>query len=272
MLLKVCPALLCILYAATLVEYGRLFRLGRTHGRLWARPLLVVTILAHLLFLVWLAREHHHSVAVNTGSVAISFLALSLAVAYFLIEWITKERNMGVWVLGLPLVFQIVSSAGLYFIRPAPTPLLEHAFLAIHVGLAMIGYCAFSLSMAFSVMYLVLYNELKRHRVRLVFERLPSLDTLEQMAYRAIHAGLGFTLVAVVFGELLFYDTEGRYVVADAKIVVALTAFIVYGAAVLLRKPLAIQGRRLALTSIAGFCIILFSLLVVDYLPGFHRF
>src|ERR1035437_2119088 len=152
MLLKVCPALLCLLYGATLVEYGRLFRLGRTQGRFWARPLLVVTILAHLFFLVWLAVKHHYSV-VNTGSVAISCLALSLAVAYFLIEWITKERNMGVWVLGLPLVFQIVSTAGLYLVHPVQTPLPDHAFLVIHVGLAMVGYCAFSLSMAFSVMY-----------------------------------------------------------------------------------------------------------------------
>ena len=60
---------------------------------------------------------------------------------------------------------------------------------------------------------------------------------------------------------------------ADAKIVTALIACFIYGLTILTRGRLSIQGRRFAWISLIGFCLILFSLLIVDkFIPSFHQF
>jgi ABC-type transport system involved in cytochrome c biogenesis permease subunit len=261
---------LCCFYAVTLAAYGCAFFGVRVRLFLSAWECLVVTILCHLNALMLLAISGSHSL--NSSAVALSGLALSLSIAYFLIEWISRERNMGLAVLVLPLVFQVIATLCMRRVAVVD-PLPGGALVALHVGLAMVGYCAFSLSAAFSVLYLLLYHEIKIHRLGLVFERLPSLGSLEAMAYRATHFGLGFLLGAVVIGEVVFFQTEGRLVWADAKMFVALVSIVVYGVAILLRGVLSIRGKRSAMFSIGGFGVILFSLLVVDqFLPSFHQY
>jgi ABC-type transport system involved in cytochrome c biogenesis permease subunit len=261
---------LCFFYAVTLAAYARQFLGVRGEFLLSARECLVITMLCHLNALMLLAIGKDYSL--NTSSVALSGLALSLTVAYFLIEWISRERNTGVAVLVLPLVFQVIATACMRRVEPGD-PIPGGALVPLHVGLAMVGYCAFSLSAAFSVLYLLLYHEIKIHRLGLVFERLPSLEALEAMAYRATHFGLGFLMVAVAIGEVVFFRTEGRLVWADAKTFVALVSIAVYGVAILLRKALSIRGKRSAVFSIGGFAVILFSLLIVDqFLPSFHQY
>lgn len=262
--------LLCVLYAAVVFLYAQRFLAKGLAGTPWPRTVLVIAILLHLGFLLLLTVRIEGSL-LKTSAGGLSALALGLAFAYFLIEWISRERNMGLWLMILPLVFQVLASLA---IRPESTPsnLPESPLLAIHIVASLIGYCAFSLSAAFSVMYLMQYRGLKIHRLGLIFERLPALEKLEGMGYRAVLFGLGFLLIGVLLGEYLLYQDKGRLVLADPKILVALISLAVYGLAILTRKSLSIQGKRFALVSIGGFGLILLSLLVVDFLPGFHQF
>jgi ABC-type transport system involved in cytochrome c biogenesis permease subunit len=276
-LLKIYPGFLCVMYALTVGAYAHLFFRGpmsflksRLSTPFRARVLLVTTLLCHLALFPMLAAWHRYT-PVSSPSVALSALALSLTIAYFLIEWITAERNMGAWVLALPFVFQVIASVGLFH-HPTLSSLPPAPLVGLHVGVAMIGYCAFTLSAAFSAMYLLLYRQIKNHHLGLFFERLPSLEKLEQMGYRAIHFGLGFLLAAIALGEQVFYQQYGRLVVMDSKILIAAFAVAVYATAILLRKPLSIQGKRFAVVSILGFLIILFSLFFSRILTGFHRF
>jgi ABC-type uncharacterized transport system permease subunit len=261
----------CGFYAALVVVYGRQFREGRVDRPWVMRGLLAATVLVHLLLFLVFALRYQRSLMTTVGG-AMSAMALGLTIAYLLIEWMTGERNLGVWIVGLALTFQAIATAMAPGRAPAgslPTsPLLD-----VHIGVAMTGYCALSLSAAFSLMYLLLYHQIKIRRLGLLFDRLPSLDMLEKMGYRAIQFGLGFLLAGMLLGEHLFHKVNGRMALKDTKTLIAFFACAVYGVTVLLRSPLAIRGKRFAVFSIAGFGLILFSLFVVNqFLTGFHKF
>ncbi|NQU43273.1 cytochrome c biogenesis protein CcsA [bacterium] len=263
--------LLCSLYAILVALYARYFWAREdSHRRVLTRVGIVTVMVLHLAYLVYLVGARGRDISVFAST--LTALALSLTFTYFLIEWISRERDMGLWVLVLPLILQVIATFRLHA-SPGANSIPESPLLGLHVAMALIGYCAFCLSAVFSFMYLAQYRQIKGHRVGRIFERLPSLSKLENMGYRAVHFGLGFLVVAIILGEYMFYRIEGMFVWADPKIVVGAVACVIYGVAILLRRVLSLQGKRFAIVSILGFGLILFSLLVVDeLLPGFHRY
>ncbi len=265
-------AVLCLLYGAVVGAYAWRFRRSVCPAGFSPERLLIVgTILLHCGFLMFVGlRAVRPPINLFTGG--LSALALGVAFAYLLVEWLTRERNMGLWVLGLPFLFQFLSATQL-FGGDVGTSVPKTPVVVVHVALALMGYCALSLSAAFSVMYLAKYRQLKARRWGLIVDRLPSLDQLERLGYRAIHFGLGLLLVGLVTGEWLLFQEEGRLVWADAKIIVSVLTCVLYSLTILMRQRLAIQGKRFALVSLAGFTIVLFSLLVVDkFLGSFHQY
>lgn len=272
-LAQIASAFICLLYGGVLAGYALRFRRKGGAKESWVRWALVFTILAHLVYLLHLALRDAGSL-INTSAGWLSALALGLTLVYALTEWISREKNMGLWVMGLPLIFQIISTFGIDPESGTSNP-SESPLLVVHVTTVLIGYCALSLSAAFAVMYLTQYHQIKVRRLGLIFERLPSLETLENLGHRAINFGFGFLLVGLILGGwLLHQEAESLKVnYFDPKIVVVAFACAVYGLTILMRQRLSIQGKRFALVSIAGFGLILFSLLVVDaFFGGFHQF
>jgi ABC-type uncharacterized transport system permease subunit len=194
----------------------------------------------------------------NLFTGGLSALALESLLPILIVEWLTAERSMGVWVLMFPFVFQVISATQL-FAEDGGTSVPKTPVVVVHVALALAGYCALSLSAAFSVMYLAKYRQLKARRWGLIVDRLPSLDQLERLGYRSIHFGLGFLLVGLVTGQWLLFQETGHLVWADAKILVSVLACALYSLTILTRQRLAIQGKRFALISLIGFAIVLFS-------------
>jgi len=261
--------ILCVLYGLLAVAYGWYFVKRSAAAHVWLRAGLVAVIVAHLVFFA--LGQWPCAAASSELRQMLSALALAMVVAYFLIEWASRERSAGVWVLSLAFLFQFVSAVGVGRGRAA-AELPQSPLVAVHVGLALVGYCAFSLSAVFALMYLVLYHQIKIRRLGLVFNGFASLEALEAMAYRAIHFGVGFLILSLAVGERLLYRQEGRWVWGDAKILLSLAVCAFYVFVILLRKPWAIRGRRLAAFSVLGFGMVLVVLFGGYYLSGFHRF
>src|SRR3972149_1338447 len=112
------------------------------------------------------------------------------------------ERQYGVKVLGafvLPLVaLSGVSGAWLPPRFPDPAPALRNAWISIHVVLAMLGIAAFILNFAGGVMYLLQEHQLKAKRPGALYYRLPSLETLDRMTYRALTLGFPFLTLGLL--------------------------------------------------------------------------
>jgi HemX protein len=263
--------LLPLAYLLVAIDYGLLFFASNPVATRTATPALRGTVLFHLVYLVALTVQFKQFPAA-TVSQALSIVAFAVAVVYAFVEWQGRERSTGFWILALVFFFQLLSSI---LSRPNPPnrDIFHDPFFALHVSLALLGYAAFVVAAGYAFLFLQLYRDLKAGRFSTFYGKLPPLEVLERLMLGALFVGFVALTGAVVTGgfwaERLFHDSWWR----DPKILVTLATWVLYAAALLLRRLRRWQGRQTALASLAGLCAILFSLMAVNFFfSDFHVF
>jgi ABC-type transport system involved in cytochrome c biogenesis permease subunit len=220
----------------------------------------------HGLFLaLWTISYHHFPIA--SVFEANSVLAFSVATLYLLIEARIGVRTTGFFIIGIVFAFQLVSSA---FVEPPETfstLLWEPAFM-LHVFSALLGYSGLAVSAVYGLFY-----DIKKHRFGLLYKQLPSLEIMASFTYRSASLGLLFLTVAMVGGFALLMQVYGTYWSWDPKLMTTCLAWLIYSLGLGASRLWGWSPKRVAFTSIAGFTVILFSLVIVNLvLTRFHVF
>ncbi len=269
--LAIANLLLPLAYLLVAVNYAILFFSPQPRAERIATPALRGTVLFHLLYLVALTLQHHQFPAA-TVSQALSMVAFFVAVVYVFVEWHGRARSTGFWLVALVFFFQLLSSV---LTRPNPPDraIFHDPFFSIHVLLALLGYTAFVVAAGYGFLYLQLYRDLKGGRFSTFYGKLPPLEVLERMMMGALLVGFVALTGAVATGAFwanrLYHDQW----LHDPKILFTLATWVLYAAALLLRRLRRWQGRQTALASLAGFGAILFSLMAVNFFfSDFHGF
>ncbi|HKV12356.1 MAG TPA: cytochrome c biogenesis protein CcsA [Thermoanaerobaculia bacterium] len=269
--LDVANILLPLAYLLVAVAYGFLFFAPHPVASRIATPALRGTVLFHLADLVVLTLRYRQFPA-STVSHALSIVAFAVAVVYVFVEWHGRERSTGFWILSMVFFFQLLSSV---LMRPNPPDreIFHNPFFALHVSLALLGYAAFVVAAGYAFLFLQLYRELKAGRFSTFYGKLPPLETLERMMIGALSVGFvtltGAVATGAFWAERLYHDQW----LHDPKILVTLATWVLYAAALVLRRLRRWQGRQTALASLAGLCAILFSLVAVNFFfTDFHGF
>jgi ABC-type uncharacterized transport system permease subunit len=269
--LDVATILLPLAYLLVAIAYAFLFFASNPAAERLATPALRGTVLFHLAYLAALTAQWRQFPAA-TVSQALSIVAFAVAVVYVFVEWHGRARSTGFWMAGLVFFFQLLSSV---LTRPNPPDraIFHDPFFAVHVSLALLGYAAFVVSAGYAFLFLQLYRDLKGGRFSTFYGKLPPLEVLERMMLGALFVGFVTLTGAVVTGafwaERLYHDGWLR----DPKILFTLATWVLYAAALLLRRIQRWQGRQTALASLAGFGAILFSLMAVNFFfTDFHHF
>lgn len=263
--------LLPLLYLGAAVAYGFIFFAAHpTAGRV-ATPALRGAAALHLAYLICLVLQHRQ-LPVATVSQALSIVAFAVAVVYLFVEWHGRERSTGFWMVSLVFLFQLLSSI---LVRPdAPDREIFHdPLFSTHVSLALLGYAAFVVGAAYAFLFLQLYRDLKAGRFSTFYGKLPPLEVLERMMLGALWAGFLALTGAVITGALYARQLSGTDWLRDPMILVTLATWVLYAAALLLRRLRRWQGRQTAVASLAGLCAIVFSLVAVNFFfTDFHGF
>jgi ABC-type uncharacterized transport system permease subunit len=269
--LEVSNILLPLAYLLVAIDYGFLFFGSSPFAERTATPALRGTVLLHLAALA-AAIVQWRQFPAATVSQALSVVAFAVAVVYVFVEWHGRARSTGFWLVSLVFFFQLLSSL---LTRPNPPDraIFHDPFFALHVSLALLGYASFVVGAAYAFLFLQLYRDLKAGRFSTFYGKLPPLEVLERMMIGALTVGFVALTAAVVTGafwaERLYHDGWLR----DPKILFTVATWVLYAAALLLRRLRRWQGRQTALASLAGFGAILFSLVAVNFFfTGFHGF
>ncbi len=141
----------------------------------------------------------------------------------------------------------------------------------IHLTCSLLSYAAFLIAFVAGVLFLVQERQVKRKQLGLLFHRLPSLNTLDRANFLAV--GIGFTLLSMglacgVFGAKVWY---GRWWSWDPKECLTAVLWSAYLVLWMVRLRSTLRGRRVALLSILGFALALFTFLgVTRLLPSWH--
>jgi ABC-type uncharacterized transport system permease subunit len=269
--LEALVVLLPLAYLLAALDYGLLFYRGRSFAAGSATMALRVALGLHVVYLVLLTLRWQQFPAA-TVSQALSVVAFAVLVVYAYVEWHGKEQSTGFWMVGLAFLFSLLSSL-LTESQPPDRELLHNPFFFGHASLALLGYAAFAVSASYGFLFLRLYRELKAGRFSTFFGKLPPLEVLERMMSGALLVGFVALTGAVVTGFVWARDVLPGAWYRDPKIDITLLTWTLYGTALLLRRFRGWQGREVAIASLAGFAVVLFSLFAVNlWFSDFHSF
>lgn len=259
--LRLLATLLPILYGLTSLAYVLIFFRNDPVARRHTPRLLVFTLVLHVVYLVFLGIEEHR-VPIGTSFEAMSALALALGIAY-----VFQERHSGTPHTGLiflPLIFVCQTLASAFTSLDTRTkPLLESPLFGVHIATALLGYAAFAVSAIFGILYVLLYHNLKAHRFGIVYERLPSLEILSGMNLRAATFGLVSLTLAIAAGAIWSLQVYPQFW-SDPKVWLSIATWSIYAMVLTVRYASHWRGPRIAYFTIAGFLLVVVSMLVVS--------
>ncbi|WP_423198437.1 c-type cytochrome biogenesis protein CcsB [Cupriavidus sp. H19C3] len=200
------------------------------------------------------------------------FVLFTLITSLFYLYY---ERRYATRPLG-PFVMLVVSAAVGFLlwytvsrnaqeIQPL-VPALQSWWMKIHVPANFIGYGTFSLAAMVAVAYL-----LKQRGI--LAERLPSLELLDDVMYKAIAVGFAFFTIATILGALWAAEAWGGYWSWDPKETWALIVWLNYAAWLHMRLMKGLRGTMAAWWALVGLLVTTFAFLGVNmFLSGLHSY
>lgn len=216
-------------------------------------------------------------IAPDVGHIPISNLyevfilfCLITALIYLYYEGRYATRQLGGFVL-------LVVSAAVGFIlwytfdRQADgiqplVPALQSYWMKIHVPANFIGYGAFSLAAMVAAAWLLAARGI-------LASRLPALDVLDDLMYKAIAVGFAFFTIATILGAMWAAEAWGGYWSWDPKETWALIVWLNYAAWLHLRMVKGLRGALSAWWALIGLLVTTFAFLGVNmFLSGLHSY
>jgi cytochrome c-type biogenesis protein CcsB len=174
----------------------------------------------------------------------------------------------------MPIVFVLMFSSAI-FPRDIKvlSPVLQSYWFGIHVILAFLGDAAFAMACGIGIMYLIQEKNVKSKRLSRLFQKLPSLQTLDEINYHLITLGFPLLTLAMITGVIWANSAWGTYWRWDPKEVWSLITWLIYALVLHLRLSVGWRGKKAAILSIVGFAVIIFAFFGVTLiLKGRHAF
>lgn len=262
-------ALTCY-FAATIVSITELFKESKITSR-------IVTVFAgagfaiHTLNIVYRYVIAGHIPIINPHE-ATSFFAWCVVFIFFMLQLRYRVNLLASFVMPIVFLLMLASSMLSREIKPL-SPVLQSYWLEIHTVLAFLGNAAFALAFGIGIMYLVQEHYVKTKNLGGLFERLPSLQTLDEINYRLITIGFPLLTLAIISGALWAESAWGGYWNWDPREVWSMITWFIYASILHARLVAGWRGRRAALLSIVGFVTILIAFFGIKLLKkGLHVF
>ncbi len=229
-------------FIGLLVRWYESYLIGADVGHIPISNLYEVFILfAMITSLLYLYYEDRYQTRQLGGFV---MLIVSAAVGFLL--WYTFDR-------------------GAHEIQPL-VPALQSYWMKIHVPANFVGYGSFSLAAMVGVAYLLSSKGV-------LSSRLPPLETLDDVMYKAIAIGFAFFTIATILGAMWAAEAWGGYWSWDPKETWALIVWLNYAAWLHIRLTKGLRGPLLAWWAVIGLLVTTFAFLGVNmFLSGLHSY
>ena len=198
--------------------------------------------------------------AFTTEYEALSFFAWLTVGVYVAVQ--ARYHLPAIGAVVAPLAFTVTLASFAFYtgVRELP-PNLRSAWLPVHVTAAFLGNAVLALAFCVSLVYLFSERQLKGKRVRidLFGRRLPSLETLDQLNYRALVWGFPLLTLGIVTGALFAKHTWGAFWSWDEREIFSLVTWLLYAGLLEARMVAGWRGRRAATVTIVGFAVVFVS-------------
>ncbi len=237
----------------------------------WSYRILLAGFICHSLYLV------SQYVAMGTAPVltfkaSLSFFAWTILGAYLLFHLKFRLMVLGSFIAPFA-AFLMILSATMPAVEITVKPMFRSLWLPVHVLTTFLGNGIFAVTFMTAIMYLIQENQIKRKQLGSMYNRLPSLETLDRLNHYSLMWGFCFLTIGMITGSIYAQYALGKYWQWDPKEVWTLITWLFY--AVLLHERLVAgwRGRRAAILSIIAFAIVIFTFVGASlWLSDYHSF
>ncbi len=200
------------------------------------------------------------------------FVLFCLITAMFMVYYEEKyeTRQVSAFVLlvisaAVGFLLWYMTTRDAHEIQPL-VPALQSWWMKIHVPANFIGYGTFALAAMVGVAYLLKSKSI-------LADRLPSLEVMDDIMYKAIAVGFAFFTIATILGALWAAEAWGGYWSWDPKETWALIVWLNYAAWLHMRLMKGLRGQVAAWWAIGGLLVTSFAFLGVNmFLSGLHSY
>ena len=206
-----------------------------------------------------------------TTQVLPALCAWLVVIVYVYLEVSTSQQALGALIVPIITLLHLLAIPDLYSAeRVMP---VEHSggWFRLHVLAYILAYVAFAISCVSAVMYVMLLGEIQKKHLGYFYDRLPSMDSLNQVNNRAATFGFVLLTAGVVSSSIWAYQLDRLRVWGEPTVAPLLLTWVIYAGHLWARYMSGWQGRRAAILSIAGFTVVVLAFPVIGvFFSGVH--
>jgi HemX protein len=195
---------------------------------------------------------------VNNIYEAMTFITWTIVTTYMIMGAFQRFRFLGAF--AAPFLFAI----GVFALMPgldvkSTTPHFVKGWVSLHASLILLAYGVFGLSSIAGLMYLTQEHDLKFHKLRAVFSRMPSVERLERVTNRSLLIGFIFLTIGLALVPLIVRENPGLNVKGDPKVAWSIFVWLLYLGLLGWRWRFSAGGRAIAWGAIGSFCFVMLT-------------
>ncbi|HWR37192.1 MAG TPA: cytochrome c biogenesis protein CcsA [Clostridia bacterium] len=199
-----------------------------------------------------------------------SALAWLIVVIFMVVYARFRTSSPGLFIF--PLAF-LLTFGSAFAQRPVEfsSPMLRSGWILAHVCMLLIGYASLFLSFVASLLYLLQAHSLKSKQPIGLLSRMPALQVIDDLGYRALLLGFPFMTLGLVAGSVVAQSRFGVSYFSDPKVLLSLIMWGVYVVLLYTRWNSGWRGRKAAYLATFAF-IAAVCAWAANYLSSVHRF
>ncbi len=202
---------------------------------------------AHVGALV-VAAVHAGTLPLDSMRWTLEALALWVAFGWLFLRRQPRMELLGAMLSGTAVVLLSVSQVAPGAGGSGP---LDSLWLPAHLALILAGLCGFAVSFTLSVLFLIVRSRLKQKRLRDI-ARLPSLETLDRLNYRAMALGFVALTAGMAIGGTWAATHPDRSMGPDVTVYGTVALWLWYAVGLHLRLVSGWRGRLAAIFGVGG--------------------
>jgi ABC-type uncharacterized transport system permease subunit len=199
-----------------------------------------------------------------------SVLALLIAIIFTIMFVRYRTASPAAFIFPLIFVLTFASAIAQHHVS-FPSPGFRSGWILFHVSTLLLGYAMLFLSFVSSLLYLVLSRQLKRKQTSSWATRLPALQEIDELGYKALVLGFPFMTVGLLAGAVVAQERFGSSFFADPKVLLSLLMWMIYLVLLYSRWSAGLRGVKAAYLASFGF-IVAVCAWGANYMSKLHRF
>jgi ABC-type uncharacterized transport system permease subunit len=199
-----------------------------------------------------------------------SALGLLVALCFTGLYLRYKTASPAAFIFPLIFLLTFASAISQHSVGISSSPIYG-GWIVFHVCTLIFGYAMLFLSFVSSLLYLVLSRQLKRKQTSSWAARMPALQEIDELGYRALLIGFPFMTIGLMAGSVVAEERFGAAFVGDPKVLLSLLMWGIYLVLLYTRWSAGWRGRKAAYLASFAFVVSVCAW-GANYLSKLHRF